>query len=140
MLVGVHEFNPTTPISVPARYIDMRINHKRVLPIIWLLGATAVFAVGCDNRNQTTGSSAPNATVGETIDDSIITAKVKSGLLADPMAKGLDAKVETYNGTVQLSGFVENQSQMNRAVEIARAVVGVKDVENKMNIRTSGDE
>jgi hyperosmotically inducible periplasmic protein len=73
--------------------------------------------------------------VGTRIDDSVITAKVKSELLADPAVKGLDAKVETYNGIVQLSGFVDSQAQMDRAIEIARAVNGVNGVENKMNIK-----
>ena len=67
--------------------------------------------------------------------DSIITTKIKSGLLADPIVKGLDPKVETHKGTVQLSGFVEDQAQMDRVIEIARAVDGVKNVENKMSVK-----
>ncbi len=113
----------------------MRVNRGLVLLSAWLLSATAVLLAGCDNRSQTASGSAPGSTVGTTIDDSIITTKIKSGLLADPLVKGLDAKVETNKGTVQLSGLVDNQSQMNRAVEIARAVEGVKGVENKLNIK-----
>lgn len=113
----------------------MRVNHKLILLSAWLVSATAVFVVGCDNRRETTAGSAPNTSVGTTIDDSIITTKVKSGLLADPVVKGLDPQVETHQGTVQLSGFVENQAQMDRVIEIARVVDGVKSVENKMSVK-----
>ncbi|MCR4346407.1 MAG: BON domain-containing protein [Sulfuricaulis sp.] len=100
------------------------------------MSAAAVFFVGgCDNRKETTAGSAPNVSVGTTIDDSIITTKIKSGLLADPVVKGLDPQVETHKGTVQLSGFVEDQAQIERVIEIARSVNGVKNVENKMNIK-----
>ncbi len=113
----------------------MRLNRKLVSLSIWLLSAATVFVAACDNRGQTTTGSGPAAAVGATIDDSIITTKVKSGLLADPQVKGLQASVETHKGAVTLSGSAETQSQISRAVEIARAVDGVKDVENKMNIK-----
>jgi hyperosmotically inducible periplasmic protein len=113
----------------------MGIHRKLVLLSASLLSATALVVVGCDSRQETTAASAPGTTVGTTIDDSIITTKIKSGLLADPVVKGLDPNVETHNGIVQLSGFVENQAQMDRTVEIARAVSGVSSVENKMSLK-----
>ncbi len=95
-----------------------------------------IFLSGCDNRQQTaTGNATPNATVGGAIDDSVITTKVKSALLADPTVKGLDSKVETHKRVVQLSGFVDNQAQLDRAIQVARAVEGVNDVENKMTVK-----
>ena len=113
----------------------MRVGYKLILIFLgtWLLSA-AVFMAGCDRSRETTNASAPNKTVGNSIDDSILTTKIKSGLLTDPVVKGLDTKVETYKGNVQLSGFVENQAQIDRAIEIARSVDGVKSVENKMNL------
>jgi hyperosmotically inducible periplasmic protein len=113
----------------------MKVGNGRIFLGAWLLSATVAFMVGCDNRGPTTAGSGPAATMGTTIDDSVITARVKSELLADPVVKGLDAKVETYKGTVQLSGFVDSQAQMDRAIEIARSVQGVNGVENKMNIK-----
>jgi hyperosmotically inducible protein len=74
---------------------------------------------------------------GQYIDDSTITTKVKAALLADPDVSGLDVKVETFKGVVQLSGFVDDQKQANRAVEIARSVDGVKRVENKLTVKGS---
>jgi hyperosmotically inducible protein len=113
----------------------IKIGVKHLLLGAGIVSATAMLVVGCDNRGQPTTGSGPAATMGTTIDDSVITAKVKSDLLADPRVKGLDAKVETYNGVVQLSGFVDSQAQMDRAIEVARAVNGVNGVENKMNIK-----
>lgn len=113
----------------------MKFGHKLIVLAASLLTAAAVLVVGCDNSGKSAAGSAPDTTVGTSLDDSIITTKVKSGLLADPMVKGLDPTVETRKGTVQLSGFVENQEQMDRAIKIARSVDGVKDVENKMNIK-----
>ena len=52
------------------------------------------------------------ATVGNAVDDTIITAKIKSALLADPNIKSVDIAVVTRKGEVQLSGFVDNQTQI----------------------------
>lgn len=75
------------------------------------------------------------ATVGNTIDDSIVTAKVKSALLADPAVKSFDIAIVTRKGEVQLSGYVDNQAQINRAIDIARAVEGVQSINNEMSIK-----
>jgi hyperosmotically inducible protein len=73
--------------------------------------------------------------VGTEIDDTVVTAKVKSALLGDQDVKGYDIKVATRKGQVQLSGFVDNLSQVERAITVARAVEGVKDVENSMTLK-----
>ena len=75
--------------------------------------------------------------MGTDVDDSAITTKVKSALLADADVKSFDIKVETRKGEVQLSGFVDNQSQMDRAVAVAKGVEGVKKVDNKMSLKTT---
>ncbi len=75
------------------------------------------------------------ATVGNTVDDSIVTAKVKSALLADPDIKSFDIAIATRKGEVQLSGYVDNQAQINRAIDIARGVEGVQKVNNEMSIK-----
>ncbi len=71
------------------------------------------------------------------IDDSVITAKVKAALLADDTVKGTAISVETNKGEVQLSGFVSNQQQRDRALEIARSVEGVQKVSNKMSVKST---
>ena len=80
--------------------------------------------------SQSSGSS-----IGSVIDDSAITAKVKAALLAAADVKGTDINVETKQGEVQLSGFVNNQQQVDKAVKVASAVDGVKKVDNKLTVK-----
>jgi hyperosmotically inducible protein len=75
------------------------------------------------------------ASVGNKVDDSIVTAKVKSALISDPGVKSFDIAVATNKGEVQLSGFVDNQMQIDHAVELARGVEGVQGVDNKMTLK-----
>ncbi len=76
-----------------------------------------------------------NATVGNAVDDGIITTKVKSALLADPSIKSSDIAVVTRKGEVQLSGFVNNQTQIDLAIALTRKVEGVTRVDNEMSIK-----
>ena len=76
-----------------------------------------------------------NATLGNQIDDSLVTAKIKSALLADSTVKGLDISVVTYRGNVQLSGFVDSDMQRVHATELAKSVSGVVKVTDEINIK-----
>jgi len=78
---------------------------------------------------------AHNTTLGTKIDDTAITTKVKSALLADPDVKGTQVQVETVNGQVQLSGFVASQQEAQRAADIASRVNGVERVINSISVR-----
>ena len=75
------------------------------------------------------------ATVGNTVDDCIVTTKVKSAFLGDASVKSFDIAVVTRKGEVQLSGFVDNQTQIDRAMVLARGVEGVQSVNNEMSIK-----
>ena len=72
---------------------------------------------------------------GEYVDDSVITAKVKAAVLNEPSLKSAEINVETFKGVVQLSGFVSSQSAIDKAVEVARGVKGVKSVKNDMRVK-----
>lgn len=72
---------------------------------------------------------------GQMVDDTVITTKVKSALLADSDVKGLDVVVETSKGVVSLSGAVNNQTQIDRAAKIAGDVEGVNSVLNNLTIK-----
>ena len=72
---------------------------------------------------------------GEYVDDTVITTKVKAAILNEPTLKVAEINVETFKGTVQLSGFVSSQAAMNRAVEVARGVSGVRSVKNDMRLK-----
>jgi osmotically-inducible protein OsmY len=72
---------------------------------------------------------------GEYIDDSVITAKVKAAILKESSLNPAEINVETFKGTVQLSGFVRDPADANKAVEIARNVRGVKSVKNDLRMK-----
>jgi len=72
---------------------------------------------------------------GEYVDDSVITTKVKSLLAADDFLKSFQIGVETYKGTVQLSGFVNSQKAVDKAVEITRSVKGVTSIKNNLIVK-----
>jgi hyperosmotically inducible protein len=74
-------------------------------------------------------------TSGEIMDDSSLTAKVKSALIDDPSTKAGDIKVETRQGVVQLSGFVADQTAKDAAAKVAQSVKGVKSVQNGLTIK-----
>jgi len=100
-----------------------------------LVGILAIGVVGCDKAVESTGAVAPSTTVGTEIDDSVITSNVKAVLLGDPDIKSFDFKVETRKGEVLLSGFVDNQAQLDRATAASRAVEGVKAVQNNVILK-----
>ena len=102
-----------------------------------LAGLLVIFAAGCNKPVDTNGTAPPTTTVGMEIDDSVLTASVKSALLADPDVKSVDFKVETRKGEVLLSGFVDSQAQIDRANAVAKGVSGVKNVLNNATIKES---
>jgi len=98
-----------------------------VIHCLVILMVIATFA-GC-------ASTRTSESTGEYIDDSVITTKVKSLLGADDFLKSFQIGVETFQGTVQLSGFVNSQKAVDKAVEITRSVKGVKSVRNNLIVK-----
>ena len=94
----------------------------------FFVALTMMFMLGCAATPTREGT-------GEYIDDSVITTKVKAELLEEPGLKSAEINVETFKGVVQLSGFVSSQANINKAVEVARAVRGVKSVKNDMRVK-----
>jgi osmotically-inducible protein OsmY len=80
-------------------------------------------------------STATQEGTGEYVDDTVITAKVKTEILSEPSLKSAEINVETFKGVVQLSGFVNSQEDINRAVRVARSVKGVVSVRNDMRLK-----
>lgn len=93
------------------------------------MGATVV-TTGC-------ASTATQSSAGEVVDDSLITTKVKAAFVEDKAVSAMNINVETFKGTVQLSGFANNATEMSRAAELARNVKGVKAVKNDIRLKTS---
>jgi hyperosmotically inducible protein len=107
----------------------------RTPSLLITLGLAAVVAVGCNKAVESPPAVVPDITMGTQVDDTVITTKVKSALLADSAIQSFDFQVETRNGTVQLSGFVDSQDQIDQALAIARGVDGVTEVENSVTLK-----
>jgi c(7)-type cytochrome triheme protein len=84
---------------------------------------------------KSTASASKDESAGEYVDDAVITAKVKAAVLEEPSLKSAEINVETSKGTVQLSGFVRSRADINKAVEVAKRVKGVKSVKNDMILK-----
>ena len=94
-----------------------------------LLAFAVVLAVsGCASTRTHEGT-------GQYVDDSVITTKVKTAILAEPGLKVSEINVETFKGIVQLSGFVSSRADIKGAVPVASAVNGVKSVTNDMQLK-----
>jgi len=101
---------------------------RRRLVGYWVLIMFVAALVAC-------ASTAKKESTGEYVDDSVITTKVKSQLAADDFLKSFQIGVESYKGTVQLSGFVNSQQAVDKAVEITRGVKGVQSVKNDLIVK-----
>ena len=80
-------------------------------------------------------STSKSESTGEYMDDTVITAKVKTAILNEPGLKSAEINVETFKGVVQLSGFVAQPSDQQLAVATAQTVGGVKSVKNDMRVK-----
>lgn len=130
--IGASAPFPKLTFDNTAEKTIMNTRHSSVLLAAMLAGAVSGLVVGCKGEP---GPPPPATTVGTVIDDSMVTTKVKSALLADADVKSSEIKVETRKGEVQLSGFADNQTQIDRAGELARGVEGVKSVHNGMSLK-----
>ncbi|MDB6167797.1 MAG: transport-associated protein [Verrucomicrobia bacterium] len=95
-----------------------------------LTGAVAVTSMtaGC-------AGGPTKASTGEFIDDSVVTTRIKAALVKDDTTPAHAIKVDTFKGTVQLSGFVDTAEQKRRAGEIARGTDGVREVINNITVK-----
>lgn len=69
------------------------------------------------------------------MEDSLLTARVKGALVSDEVTKAHRINIETYQGVIQLSGFVSTETEKTRAGKIAAAVPGVVEVRNAIEVR-----
>jgi c(7)-type cytochrome triheme protein len=84
---------------------------------------------------KSTAAASKKESVGEYVDDAVITTKVKAAIMEEPSLKSAEINVETHKGTVQLSGFVGSRADINKAVVVAKGVKGVKSVKNDMIVK-----
>lgn len=112
-----------------------------MLGLIALFTATLVSAASTtqdDNAPMNRKSTANHGelSAGEYLDDSVITTKVKTAIFNDETLKLTEINVETYKGTVQLSGFVKQQADIDKALIVTQSIKGVTAVKNNLQLKT----
>ena len=107
--------------------VSVKKKRRGVIGCLVLILFLATFAA-CASTSKQEGT-------GEYLDDSVITARVKSMLAADDFLKSFQIGVETYKSIVQLSGFVNSQKTIDKAAEITRGVKGVESVKNDLVVK-----
>src|SRR5688572_2576436 len=113
--------NPGTGVSSRKSYSGGSTMTKKFwLPL--MVAVAAAMALPACTETTTSRST------GDVVDDSAMTSKVKTALMRDSGLAALKIDVNTYKDTVQLSGFVNNPTEKNRATEIAQTVQGVRRV------------
>jgi hyperosmotically inducible periplasmic protein len=105
---------------------------KRHLVVLTVVAAVAGGVVGCATRAD---HDYNKRTAGQVIDDTVLAQRVRGVLGDSPVYKFPDVKMETFAGTVQLSGFVDTNEQKRRAEELARNVRGVVSVQNQITLK-----
>jgi hyperosmotically inducible protein len=119
--------------------------HKiKLLAIPAFVIAIGVSSAALAQYGDSPGRSQPNQPasekVGQYVDDATITAKVKAALFSDSQLKAMNVSVQTNQGTVQLSGTVDNTSQKSEAEKVANRVDGVKSVQDLLKVRSTQEE
>jgi len=107
------------------------MKQLKTIPAI-ILAVLLVTVMGCASTSTPTSK---HEGTGEYVDDSVITTKVKAAVFHEPSLKSSEINVETYKGVVQLSGFVSTEANIDKAVEVARSVKGVKSVKDDMRVK-----
>lgn len=103
--------------------------------------ATSVVALPANDKvrvlQNLKGSPAENflAAIRTAEENKVVTTRVKMAIVNVPLLKSREINVETFKGTVQLSGMVSSPEEVNQAVEVARAVAGVTSVKNDMKVK-----
>jgi osmotically-inducible protein OsmY len=96
--------------------------------VVLLIAALATLAAAC-------ASTPTQESTGGYVDDSTITAKIKTNLVQDAKVSATDVHVKTYKGVVDLSGFVNSQSEISEAGRVTGQVSGVKSVHNNLIVK-----
>jgi hyperosmotically inducible periplasmic protein len=114
----------------------MRLNTSRLLLPAAFTATAFALLVACNNASETTAAmQSPPVVMANPVGDTVITANVKSALLAVPAINSADVQVETRKGMVELSGTVDTQAQADQAAQIASTVSGAHGVKNELKVK-----
>jgi len=103
------------------------VKLTRIIQIMVCIALLATF-LGC-------AATQKHESTGQFVDDSVITTKVKSAIFEEPTLKTMQINVKTYQGVVQLSGFVNSVQSVSKAGEVARRVENVARVQNDLIVK-----
>lgn len=126
-----------------ARQIDVEV-YKGEVQLNGFVDSNAAKMAAADTAKNVEGVqsvknnlqvSTAERSAGDVVDDTVITARVKSALVGDPRTKAMQIEVDTNNGMVQLGGFVDSAAGKAAAAELASGVEGVKGVKNAIEVR-----
>ena len=123
--IDVEVFKGTVQLN---GYVDSAESKQRATEV-----ARKTSGVKAVQNNLTVDTK--NRPNGEVVEDAEITTKVKTALAGDPRTKAHQVNVETHEGRVQLSGFVDTSEAKSTAEELARAVDDVKSVDNELSVK-----
>jgi hypothetical protein len=105
----------------------MQVNRKQFILAVWLIAAVVLAGL--------TGCKTHERTMGQRMDDRQVARSVSKSLKKEPVYKYPDVKVQSFNGVVELSGFVDTEDQKRRAAEIAQQVPSVREVVNGLTLK-----
>jgi osmotically-inducible protein OsmY len=112
------------------------------LLIVAMFALPAVVFNGCKTTTTTTTATLPTlptpsapAPKASATDDATLAARVKQALAADPTLRSLPVSVATYRGAVQLSGYVDSEGQILKALAVTHGVPGVQSVTNDLQVK-----
>lgn len=110
--------------------------YSKIISALLVSSLMVIPAVGY-SQSQNAPNAAPKASVGEKIDDAVITTKIKAEMAKDKEVSAMNIKVDTDKGVVQLSGIAKSKAEAEKAVVIARSVKGVASVKNDIVVQTN---
>ena len=118
--------------AVIADMRNARYGKGRLLIVTAFALSASVFINGC----QSSATPAVTAPGQIATDDAALAARVKQALVADSGLRSLPISVATYRGVVQLSGYVDSEVQIQKALAVTRGVPGVQSLSNDLHLRT----
>lgn len=121
--------------SISPSLLRSRLALPLALSLAFTLGLAACSKTETTAVVPSDPPAASTTPVATAIDDTVVTSRVKSALMADDTVKSFDVSVETVQGEVRLSGMVDTQAQHDQAVSLARAVEGVTSVKNELTVK-----
>jgi hyperosmotically inducible protein len=102
---------------------------------IALAGLMAFAIAGCDRPGKVAGVPQPGAAAAVEVSDATLTTAVKTALLREEVLKSVDITVVAAKGDVRLTGLVDTQGQIDRAITVARGIEGVHSIHDELTVK-----